>query len=40
MIRDLLRDVTPLQLFGYVLAAIATVGIVWMVAVTYLVAFS
>jgi hypothetical protein len=40
MIRDLLDGISPIQMVGYLLAAIAIVGIVWIVAVTYLVAFS
>lgn len=37
--RDGELQVSPLQFIGYILAAIAIVGIVWIVVVTYLVSF-
>ena len=37
MIRDLLRDVTPLQFVGYLLAAIGLVGCVWLAASAYII---
>jgi hypothetical protein len=40
MIRDLLDGVTLLEGVGYLLAAVALVGIVWLVASFYILAFS